>query len=87
MIRFLLKGLLRDPSRSLFPVLIVSIGVTLTVFLQTWLQGAMGDVLRSNAGFSTGHVKIMSKAYAENKSQIPKIKRRGYIISKNNYQR
>jgi putative ABC transport system permease protein len=71
MIRFLLKGLLRDPSRSLFPILIVSIGVTLTVFLQTYLQGAMGDVLRSNAGFSTGHVKIMSKAYEENKSQIP----------------
>ncbi|MDY6792512.1 MAG: FtsX-like permease family protein [Thermodesulfobacteriota bacterium] len=71
MIRFLFKGLLRDPSRSLFPVLIVSIGVMLTVFLQTWLKGAMGDVVRSNAGFSTGHVKIMSKAYAENKSQIP----------------
>jgi len=71
MIRFLFKGLLRDPSRSLFPVLIVSIGVMLTVFLQTWLKGAMGDVLRSNAGFSTGHVKIMSKAYAENKSQTP----------------
>mgnify|MGYP001815449096 CR=1 FL=1 len=71
MIGFLFKGLLRDPSRSLFPVLIVSIGVTLTVFLQTYLQGAMGDVLRSNAGFSTGHVKIMSKAYEENKSQIP----------------
>jgi len=71
MIRFLCKGLLRDPSRSLFPVLIVSIGVMLTVFLQTWLKGAMGDVLRSNAGFSTGHVKIMSKAYAENKSQTP----------------
>ena len=71
MIRFLFKGLIRDPSRSLFPVLIVSIGVMLTVFLQTWLKGAMGDVLRSNAGFSTGHVKIMSKAYEENKSQIP----------------
>ena len=71
MIRFLFKGLLRDRSRSLFPVLIVSIGVMLTVFLQTWLKGAMGDVLRSNAGFSTGHVKIMSKAYAENKSQTP----------------
>ena len=71
MIRFLLKGLLRDRSRSLFPVLIVSLGVMLTVFLQTWLQGAMGDIVRSNASFSTGHVKIMSKAYAKNKSQIP----------------
>jgi putative ABC transport system permease protein len=71
MIRFLLKGLMRDRSRSLFPILIVSLGVMLTVFLQTWLQGAMGDIARSNANFSTGHVKIMSHAYAENKSQIP----------------
>ncbi len=71
MIRFLLKGLLRDRSRSLFPVMVVSLGVMLTVFLQSWLQGAMGDIVRSNAGFSTGHVKIMSRAYAENKSQIP----------------
>jgi putative ABC transport system permease protein len=71
MIRFLLKGLLRDRSRSLFPLLIVSIGVMLTVFLQAWLQGAMGDMVRSNANFSTGHVKIMSKAYAENKAQTP----------------
>ena len=71
MIRFLIKGLMRDRSRSLFPVLIVSLGVMLTVFLQTWLQGAMGDIVRSSAGFSTGHVKIMSKAYAENRSQTP----------------
>ncbi len=71
MIRFLLKGLVRDRSRSLFPILIVSLGVMLTVFLQTWLAGAMGDIARSNANFSTGHVKIMSHAYAQNKSQIP----------------
>lgn len=71
MIRFLLKGLMRDRSRSLFPVMIVSLGVMLTVFLQTWLQGAMGDIVRSNAGFSTGHVKIMSRAYAENQAQTP----------------
>jgi putative ABC transport system permease protein len=71
MIRFLFKGLMRDRSRSLFPVLIVGLGVMLTVFMHTWLQGAMGDIARSNASFATGHVKIMSKAYAENKSQVP----------------
>lgn len=71
MIRFLLLGLLRDRSRSLFPVMIVALGVTLTVFLQAYLKGAMGDIVRSSAGFSTGHVKAMSKAYAENKAQTP----------------
>jgi len=71
MMRFLLKGLMRDRSRSLFPVLIVSLGVMLTVFLHTWIEGTMGDMIRSNANFSTGHVKIMSKAYAENEAQLP----------------
>lgn len=71
MIRFLLKGLLRDSSRSFFPILIVTIGVALTVLLHAWMQGAMGDISRSSANFSTGHVKIMSRAYAENQSQSP----------------
>ncbi|TKB08209.1 ABC transporter permease [Desulforhopalus sp. IMCC35007] len=71
MIVFLIKGLLRDRSRSLFPVITVTIGVMLTVFLHAWLKGEMGDIARSNANFTTGHVRIMSRAYAENKSQIP----------------
>ena len=71
MIRFLLKGLLRDHSRSLFPVLIVAIGVALTVLLQSWIGGVMGDMIRSNANFSTGHVKLTTRAYAENEDQIP----------------
>lgn len=71
MIRFLLKGLLRDRSRSLFPIIIVTIGVALTVLLHAWMQGAMGEIARSSANFSTGHVKIMSRAYAENQSQSP----------------
>lgn len=71
MIRFLLKGLLRDPSRSLFPVLIVAMGVTLTVLLQSWIGGVMEDMIRSNADFSTGHVKVTTRAFAENEDQNP----------------
>lgn len=71
MIRFLLKGLVRDRSRSLFPIIIVSIGVALTVLSQAWMQGVMGDMIRSTASFSTGHVKIMSRAYAESHTQTP----------------
>ena len=71
MIRFLLKGLLRDRSRSLFPVVVVTIGVTLTVVLQSWLGGVMGDMIGSNAAFSTGHVKVTTRAFAENESQNP----------------
>jgi putative ABC transport system permease protein len=71
MIRFLLKGILRDRSRSLLPIIIISIGVMLTVALSGYMGGAMGDMIDQNARFATGHVKIMTKAYAENKDQVP----------------
>ncbi|MCK5441922.1 MAG: FtsX-like permease family protein [Maribacter sp.] len=71
MIKFLLKGVLGDKNRSLLPIIIISIGVALTVLLSGYIRGAMGDIINQNARFDTGHVKIMTRAYAENKSQIP----------------
>jgi len=71
MMAFLLKGLVRDRHRSLFPVLVVSLGVLLTVLIHCWVTGILGDTIETNARFSTGHVKIMSKAYAESESQLP----------------
>ena len=71
MIRFLIKGLIRDRSRSLFPVLMVSSGVFLTVLLYSVIQGAVSDMVDSNARFETGHVRIMSKAYSEFSEQMP----------------
>ena len=71
MIRFLINGLLRDRQRSLFPILIVTIGVWITVFFHAYLTGVMGELVDSTARFSTGHVKVMSRAYAENEDQKP----------------
>jgi len=71
MIRFLLKGLLRDRNRSLLPILVVAIGVMLTVVFQSWLTGVIGDSIEFNARFSAGHVKVTTAAYAENASQSP----------------
>jgi len=71
MIRFIFKGILRDKSRSLLPVIVVSIGVFLTVFMSGWIGGVFSDVINLNANFTTGHVKIMTRAYAENESQLP----------------
>lgn len=71
MIKFLLKGILRDRSRSLLPIIIVAIGTMLTVALSGYMRGAMGDMIDQNARFSTGHVKIMTRAYADNQDQIP----------------
>jgi len=71
MILFLLKGLLRDPSRSLFPVLTVAMGVMLTVVLHAWLNGVEGDLVTASARFSTGHLKVMTRAYAAEEDQMP----------------
>jgi putative ABC transport system permease protein len=71
MIRFLLKGILRDRQRSLLPAIVVAIGVMLIVFLYCWLTGYLKDSIELNARFSTGHVKIMTRAYEKNIDQIP----------------
>lgn len=71
MIRFLLKGILRDRSRSLLPILVVSLGVMITVFLQAYMDGVLGDSIEWTAQFTTGHVKVMTRAYQENMSQTP----------------
>lgn len=71
MIRFLLKGILRDKQRSLLPVVIVTIGVFLTVAMFCWLNGVLNDSIELNARFNAGHVKIMTAAYARNVDQLP----------------
>jgi len=71
MIGFLAKGLLRDRSRSLFPFIVVALGVMLAVFLYSWIQGELAGTVGSVARLATGHVKVMSRAYAREADQIP----------------
>lgn len=71
MIKFLFKGLIRDKSRSLLPIVIVTIGVMMTVFMQAYMNGVLTDSIESAARFSSGHVKVTTRAYAENLSQMP----------------
>jgi putative ABC transport system permease protein len=71
MIGFLIKGLLRDHHRSLFPVLIVSFGVLLTTVLYSFISGELNDLIDSNARFDTGHLKIMTRSYDSLASQMP----------------
>ncbi|MBN2485098.1 MAG: ABC transporter permease [Bacteroidales bacterium] len=71
MIRFLLKGLIRDKSRSLLPLIVVAIGVTLVVFARGYINGIMVDMIEQTARFNTGHVKVTTKAYADNINQAP----------------
>ena len=65
MIRFIFKGLMRDKHRSLFPIIIVTVGVAITSFVHSYLNGVMDDFVLTNASFDTGHVKVMTRAYAE----------------------
>jgi len=71
MIKFLIKGLLRDKSRSRVPIIVVAVGVMLTVFMHAYITGFMGDTIEMNARFSHGHLNVMTRAYAENMSQLP----------------
>jgi putative ABC transport system permease protein len=71
MIRFLCLGLWRDRSRSLFPLLTVVFGVTLTVFMFSWISGVKDNFLRTGARLGSGHLAIRSRAYAAEADQLP----------------
>ena len=71
MLKFLFKGLIRDKSRSLLPIIVVALGVMMTVLLQSILGGFLGESIESTANFTTGHLKVMTRAYSENSSQLP----------------
>lgn len=71
MIRFIIKGLLRDSHRSRLPISVVAIGVMLTVLMTTWITGILGDSINLNAKLSTGHLKVVTKAYRESMDQVP----------------
>ena len=71
MIRFLTKGLLRDRSRSLFPVLVITLTVTLVIFTIGFMKGIMNNLLLDSAVILTGHEKIITRAYNEESQLMP----------------
>jgi putative ABC transport system permease protein len=71
MIRFLLRGILHDRHRSLLPLIVITLGVALTVLGHAWINGVMGEALVMSAHFNTGHLKVMTRAYAEDQAQMP----------------
>lgn len=71
MFKFLWKGIIRDKSRSLLPVLVVAIGVFSVIFAYGVVSGMMSNMIESTANFQTGHLKVMTRAYSENEEQKP----------------
>jgi putative ABC transport system permease protein len=65
MLAFLAKGLFRDRSRSLFPLLTVAMGVSLVVLLDAYQRGAMDGMFRAMSSFVTGHLRVTTRAYAK----------------------
>jgi putative ABC transport system permease protein len=63
--------LLRDRSRSLFPTLTVIAGTALTVVMYSWIRGTEADIIRANANFNTGHVRVMTRAYTAEVDRTP----------------
>jgi len=62
MIGFLSKGLARDRSRSMFPIMVIVMGVAIVVLMNAYINGAVGGMYRTTAKFNTGHVKIQTRA-------------------------
>ena len=71
MIKFLTKGLLRDRSRSLFPVLVITLTVTLVIFTIGFMKGVMNNLLLDTAVILTGHEKIITRTYNEESQLMP----------------
>jgi putative ABC transport system permease protein len=68
---FLWKGVIRDRSRTLLPVIVVTIGVFFVVFLDGFIGGMITNLIDKTAGFQAGHVKVMTHAYYLNQEQKP----------------
>jgi putative ABC transport system permease protein len=43
----------------------------LTIIVYCWIMGVTSDMIRAAANFDTGHVKIMTQAYADEVDQMP----------------
>ncbi|MCL2727198.1 MAG: ABC transporter permease, partial [Bacteroidales bacterium] len=71
MIKFLLKGIIRDRARSLLPVIVVTIGVFVVVFLEGIMGGMLDNMVRMTSNFQTGHIRVMTRAYAQEEEQKP----------------
>ena len=71
MIKFLIKGLIRDRSRSLFPILIITLIVAIIIFSKGFMTGILNGTFLNTAVISTGHLKIMTQPYKEESQLLP----------------
>ncbi len=69
MIRWIMLGLIRDKTRSLFPFLVVTVGVALTVSLYGFMDGIGMSMLDLTAKLDTGHIRLVNKPFYDEEHQ------------------
>ena len=63
MINFLYKGLIRDRSRSFFPLIIITLTVAIIIFFSGFLNGIYNSLFFNTALVNSGHLKVVTHAY------------------------
>jgi putative ABC transport system permease protein len=71
MIRFILQGILRDKTRSLFPFLVVTVGVALVVFAVGFMEGVFMGMVDTTANLDTGHIRFVNKPFYDEEHLNP----------------
>ena len=71
MIRWMLTGLIRDKTRSLFPFLVVLVGVGLTVALLGFMDGIFMNMIDKTAKLDTGHLRLVNQPFYEEEHLVP----------------
>ncbi len=65
MIRWIYLGIIRDKTRSLFPFLVVSAGVSLMIFFLGFMDGIFAGMVDITANLDTGHVRFVNRPFYE----------------------
>ena len=71
MIRWVLKGIWRDKTRSLFPFLVISVGVTLLIYLLGFMEGIFAGMIDISAHLDTGHLRFVNKPFYDEEHLVP----------------
>ncbi|MCF7920789.1 MAG: ABC transporter permease [Candidatus Cloacimonetes bacterium] len=71
MFDFIMKGVLRDRSRSFLPLVLIVTGVMVTSLYYSFIRGYERIAIAGSARYDTGHVKVITQAYAEELDQKP----------------
>ena len=71
MIRWILRGIWRDKTRSLFPFLVISVGVTLLIYLLGFMEGTFAGMIDVSAHLDTGHLRFVNKPFYDEEHLNP----------------